>query len=119
MTSPKTMLPTVRPSSFEPVALLVAVVPSPVLLATATTAFAVTRPLRISTCSTVALLRALADVPPIEPVVVTVSVCDARVWGMVMLATWFEAVPPPDGRTTSGVFGIVTLTAPTTFTETP
>src|SRR5260370_15189258 len=114
--SPRGTPLTVRPTSVDPSAVLVAVVPLPVLLAIATTSLAVTSPLRPFSCSTVALLWALAVLAPIAPLVMTCRVSEATAPGTLRLSTSFSTMPPSGGKTTSGVLG--TTTGPT-LAETP
>ena len=104
------------PTRVDPSAVLVAVAPLAVLLAMATTSFAVTSPPAMSTASTVALLCALAVLAPIAPLVVTLRVSERTVPGTLTPNTSFSTIPPPGGKTTSGVLGITTSP---TFAETP
>ena len=67
--------------------MLVAVAPSAVLLDIATTSWAATTPLRRFTCSTVALLCAVAVLGPIDPVVTTPRVVDAAALGTLIFSS--------------------------------
>ena len=93
-----------------------AVDPSAVLLDTATTAVAFTRSLRTCSTSTVALLWALAECGPIDPVVTTSSVLDAAALGTAMPSSRSLTMPPSGGSTTWGVGPTLT---PAALTETP
>ena len=84
----------------EPSPVLLAVDPSALLLDIATTALAVTRPLRRFALSTVALLWALAAAGPIDPVVMTSRVPDEATLGTVMRSTRSLTIPPSGGSTT-------------------
>src|SRR2546422_6466991 len=97
-----------RPMRAEPSPVLVAVEPLAVLLDIATTASALTTPLRRFACSTVALLWALAEFGPIDPVVTTPSVVDAATLGTVIFSSLSRTIPPSGGSTTWG--GGATLT---------
>src|SRR5260370_397618 len=109
-----------RPMRVEPPAVLVAVDPSAVLLDIATTASALTTPLRRFACSTVALLWAVAVAGPIDPVVTTSRVLDAAALGTAMRSSRSLTIPPSGGSTTWGVGPTVT-SAPLTdaLTDTP
>ena len=76
-----------RPMRVEPSDVLVAVDPSAVLLDIATTSWAATTPLRRFTCSTVALLCAVAVLGPIDPVVTTPRVVDAAALGTLIFSS--------------------------------
>jgi len=104
----------------EPSPVLVAVEPSAVLVDIATTASALTTPLRRFTPSTFALLWALALLGPIDPVVTTSRVLDVATLGTAMRATRSLTIPPSGQSTTWGVGPTVT-SAPLTdaLAETP
>ena len=74
----------------------------------------------MSTFSAVAVLCALAVFAPIAPVVVTLSVSEVTVPGTLTPSTSFATIPPPGGKTTSGVLGTATVpSALVTVAETP
>src|SRR4051812_20809850 len=91
---------TTRFVNVEPAPVLDAVLPSQVLLDSASTTSAVTVPPNKSTLSTVVLVCELAVVSVVEPVVVDIKVPVLAVAGTSAPTTVAEAVPPSVGSTT-------------------
>src|SRR6267378_3647727 len=111
---------TLRPMRVEPSAVLLAADPSAVLLDIATTSWAATAPLRRFTRSTVALLCALAESDPIDPVVTTGNVSEPTRLGTLIFNNRSAAIPPSGQSTTWGVGPTVTpAVLAETLTETP
>src|SRR5712691_1763749 len=109
-----------RPMRVDPSAVLLAADPSAVLLDIATTSWAATAPLRRFTCSTVALLCALAESDPIDPVVTTGNVSEPTRLGTLIFSNRSAAIPPSGQSTTWGVGPTVTAAVlAETLTETP